>query len=81
MIHSDSSEYLAECDQRRAYISGFDGSAGCAVITHNEARLWTDGRYWLQAEKQLDEWVVGVVTLLQLEISLTFQSISTGDGR
>jgi hypothetical protein len=55
--HADSSEYLAECDQRRAYISHFDGSAGCAVITSDEARLWTDGRYWLQAEKQLDECV------------------------
>ncbi|WVW81507.1 hypothetical protein I302_103501 [Kwoniella bestiolae CBS 10118] len=50
-----ASEYLAPCDARRAYITSFTGSAGCAVITHNEARCWTDGRYWVQAEKQLGE--------------------------
>ncbi|KAJ7753826.1 putative Xaa-Pro aminopeptidase P [Mycena metata] len=50
-----SSEYLAECDERRAFISGFNGSAGCAVITPKEAFLFTDGRYFLQAEQQLDE--------------------------
>ncbi|KAG8743723.1 hypothetical protein FRC10_011505 [Ceratobasidium sp. 414] len=49
-----SSEYLAKCDTRRAFISGFDGSAGCAVITHSRAHLFTDGRYFLQAEQQLD---------------------------
>ncbi|KAJ7154608.1 peptidase M24, structural domain-containing protein [Mycena filopes] len=50
-----SSEYLAECDERRAFISGFNGSAGCAIITPKEAFLFTDGRYFLQAEQQLDE--------------------------
>ncbi|KAJ3075797.1 hypothetical protein HDU98_006888 [Podochytrium sp. JEL0797] len=48
------SEYIAECDARRAFISGFDGSAGLAVVTHSAAALWTDGRYFLQASKQLD---------------------------
>lgn len=49
------SEYLADCHQRRAFVSGFDGSAGTAVITQKHALLWTDGRYWLQATQQLDE--------------------------
>ncbi|KAG8763971.1 hypothetical protein FRC11_007652, partial [Ceratobasidium sp. 423] len=49
-----SSEYLAKCDARRAFISGFDGSAGCAVISASGAFLFTDGRYFLQAEQQLD---------------------------
>ncbi|CAE7168224.1 unnamed protein product [Rhizoctonia solani] len=49
-----SSEYLAACDARRAFISGFDGSAGCAVISTSGAFLFTDGRYFLQAEQQLD---------------------------
>ncbi|KZT24163.1 Creatinase/aminopeptidase [Neolentinus lepideus HHB14362 ss-1] len=49
-----SSEYLAHCDERRAFISGFTGSAGCAVITTKDAYLFTDGRYFLQAEKELD---------------------------
>jgi Xaa-Pro aminopeptidase len=47
------SEYAPECDARRAYISGFDGSAGTAVVTTDVAALWTDGRYFLQAEEQL----------------------------
>lgn len=33
---------------RRAYISGFTGSAGTAVVTKHKAALWTDGRYFLQ---------------------------------
>ncbi|KAJ2936840.1 hypothetical protein H1R20_g241, partial [Candolleomyces eurysporus] len=49
------SEYLAHCDERRGFISGFNGSAGCAVVTLEKAFLFTDGRYFLQAEKQLDD--------------------------
>ncbi|KAG5671242.1 hypothetical protein PVAND_001451 [Polypedilum vanderplanki] len=48
-------EYIAARDRRRAFITGFTGSAGTAVITQNKALLWTDGRYFQQAEKQLDE--------------------------
>ncbi|KAF2128571.1 putative Xaa-Pro aminopeptidase P [Dothidotthia symphoricarpi CBS 119687] len=51
---SHQSEYIAPCDARRAFISGFTGSAGYAVITHDKAALSTDGRYFNQAEKQLD---------------------------
>ncbi|KAH7122811.1 putative Xaa-Pro aminopeptidase P [Dendryphion nanum] len=51
---SHQSEYIAPCDARRAFISGFTGSAGYAVITHDKAALATDGRYFNQAEKQLD---------------------------
>ncbi|KAF5356602.1 hypothetical protein D9758_008285 [Tetrapyrgos nigripes] len=49
------SEYIAECDERRAFISGFNGSAGCAIITLDKALMFTDGRYFLQAGQQLDE--------------------------
>ncbi|RUS34439.1 peptidase M24, structural domain-containing protein [Jimgerdemannia flammicorona] len=48
------SEYIAETDKRRAFISGFDGSAGCVVVTLTDAALFTDGRYFLQASQQLD---------------------------
>ncbi|KAG0332715.1 hypothetical protein BG004_001129 [Podila humilis] len=48
------SEYVAECDDRRAYISGFTGSAGLAVVSTDSAALFTDGRYFLQASQQLD---------------------------
>ncbi|KAH9314181.1 hypothetical protein KI387_022808, partial [Taxus chinensis] len=49
------SEYVAAWDKRRAYVSGFTGSAGLALILRNEALLWTDGRYFLQATQQLSE--------------------------
>ena len=47
------SEYVAEHWQSRAWMSGFDGSAGLVIITTDHAGLWTDGRYFLQAEQQL----------------------------
>lgn len=49
-----NSEYAAACFSRRAYISSFTGSAGTVVVTASHAYLWTDGRYFLQAEQQLD---------------------------
>ncbi|KAK0384781.1 hypothetical protein NLU13_7259 [Sarocladium strictum] len=52
---SHSSEYIAACDARRAYISGFTGSAGCAVVTQDKAALATDGRYFSQAAAELDD--------------------------
>ncbi|OAA58397.1 xaa-pro aminopeptidase [Niveomyces insectorum RCEF 264] len=55
-----SSEYIAPCDARREFISGFSGSAGCAVVSHDKAVLATDGRYFNQAARQLDDrhWVL-----------------------
>ncbi|KAH1013221.1 hypothetical protein HUJ04_002241 [Dendroctonus ponderosae] len=47
-------EYLADCDQFRAFISGFNGSAGTAVVSQRDACLWTDGRYYLQATEEMD---------------------------
>ncbi|WOL04239.1 putative Xaa-Pro aminopeptidase P [Canna indica] len=53
------SEFIAECFMRRAYITGFTGSAGTAVVTKEKAALWTDGRYFLQAEQQLNNnWIL-----------------------
>ncbi|KAL3452855.1 hypothetical protein BJX65DRAFT_292779 [Aspergillus insuetus] len=51
---SHQSEYIAPCDGRREFISGFTGSAGTAIISSSEAALSTDGRYFNQAAKQLD---------------------------
>lgn len=48
-----NSEYTPERWQRRAYISGFTGSAGEICITTKSAALWTDSRYFLQAEREL----------------------------
>ncbi len=47
------SEYVGEHDKVREYITGFTGSAGTAVISQTEAGLWTDGRYFIQADDQL----------------------------
>jgi len=49
-----SSEYVGEHFRIREYLSGFTGSAGTLVVTLDEARLWTDGRYFIQAERQLE---------------------------
>ena len=49
------SEYVGEYFKARQYITGFTGSAGVAIITQEEAGLWTDGRYFVQAQQQLKE--------------------------
>lgn len=48
-----NSEYPADHWKFREYMSGFNGSAGTLVVTKNHAGLWTDSRYFIQAEKQL----------------------------
>jgi len=63
LFHGDAhqSEYVAPCDERIAFVSGFNGSNGICVVTQNEdeskevALMWTDGRYYLAAQKQLLE--------------------------
>ncbi|MFA7533863.1 MAG: aminopeptidase P family protein [Tissierellaceae bacterium] len=47
------SEYVADYYKGRVWISGFTGSAGTVIITEDRAILWTDGRYFIQAEKEL----------------------------
>lgn len=49
------SEYVGEFFKARAYVSGFTGDAGTVVITKDEAGLWTDGRFFLQANLQLKD--------------------------
>ena len=49
------SEYVGEYFKLREYLSGFTGSAGTLVITLFEAALWTDSRYFLQAERELSQ--------------------------
>ncbi|EPT3994667.1 aminopeptidase P family protein [Campylobacter upsaliensis] len=48
------SEYLSDYYKVKDYLSGFQGSVGTLVFTQKEAYLWVDGRYWLQAQKQLE---------------------------
>lgn len=49
------SEYVADHWRGREWISGFNGSAGTAVVTMKSAALWTDSRYFLAAEEQLED--------------------------
>lgn len=48
-----ASEYVPDHWKTREWVSGFNGSAGTAVVTLNRAAVWTDSRYWLAAEEQL----------------------------
>ncbi len=47
------SEYVGAYFKAREYLTGFTGSAGTAVITQDDAALWTDGRYFIQAEREI----------------------------
>ncbi|XP_062613274.1 LOW QUALITY PROTEIN: xaa-Pro aminopeptidase 1-like [Saccostrea cucullata] len=53
------SEYTSPYDKRRQFISGLSGSAGYAIVTQTQAALWTDARYFLQAEDEMDcNWIL-----------------------
>lgn len=57
IIFSDDehgSEYTQPYDKRRDWITGFTGSAGIAIVSLRAAALWTDSRYFTQAEEELD---------------------------
>nr|XP_026653233.1 xaa-Pro aminopeptidase 2 [Zonotrichia albicollis] len=64
------SEYISERDARLGWLTGFTGSAGTAVVTRDKAALWTDSRYWTQAERELDcNW--------ELQRTTSIESIAT----
>ncbi|RLN58882.1 hypothetical protein BBJ29_000184 [Phytophthora kernoviae] len=49
------SEYVGDAHKRREFLTGFTGSNGTALVTSEQALMWTDGRYFLQAEQELSE--------------------------
>ena len=55
------SEYVNDYFKCRKFVSGFTGSAGTLAVTEQEAFLWTDGRYFLQAANQLDSSGIGLM--------------------
>ena len=55
-----NSEYVAPYFQTRHYFSGFSGSNGTLVVGMEEAGLWTDGRYFIQAGKELEGTGIGL---------------------
>uniref|UniRef100_A0A8C7ZP19 X-prolyl aminopeptidase (aminopeptidase P) 2, membrane-bound n=1 Tax=Oryzias sinensis TaxID=183150 RepID=A0A8C7ZP19_9TELE len=76
------SEYIASRDARLAFITGFTGSAGTAVVTQSKAVLWTDSRYWVQAERQMDcNWELekdgSLCNLLQFPPLETYQNYAS----
>ena len=68
------SEYVGEHFKAREYITGFTGSAGTAVVSKTEARLWTDGRYFIQAAKQLEGTTVELMKMGQPGVHSAFNS-------
>ena len=78
------SEYTHPYDKRRNWLSGFLGSAGTAVVSLREAAVWTDSRYFTQAEEELDcnNWLLmrtgdpGVPSLIDWLVSEANQSAS-----
>ncbi len=85
-----SEEYTADYFKCKSYISGFSGEAGCTIVTEDFAGLWTDGRYFTQAEGELKGTCVtlmrmgqeGVPTALQFLIDNTPEGGTLGyDGR
>lgn len=69
------SEYVGEFFKGREFISGFTGSAGTVVITQEKAILWTDGRYFLQAEEELSSSCVELYKMGQENVPTTFEYI------
>ena len=84
------SEYVNDYFKCRKFVSGFTGSAGTLVVTQEEAYLWTDGRYFLQATDQLKDTGIGLMKMGQpgvptidayLKEKLTPESTIGFDGR
>ncbi|MCE3267907.1 MAG: aminopeptidase family protein [Burkholderiales bacterium] len=75
-----NNEYVPECWLRRPWISGFTGSAGEVLVSLNSAYLWTDGRYTLQAGRELDNNLYTLMhqPLFNLETEQWFKANLTG---
>ena len=56
-----NSEYISEYFKTRMYLTDFTGSAGTLLVMQNQAFLWVDGRYHIQAQKQVDESVITIM--------------------
>ena len=58
-------EYVAPCEERLAWLTGFTGSAGFAIVLHEKAALFIDGRYAVQAREQVDAKALELVSVLE----------------
>lgn len=73
---SHGSEYVAPYFKTREYFSGFTGSAGTLYVGPDEAYLWTDGRYFIQAERQLRGSGIGLMKMLEPGVPTLFGFLS-----
>ncbi|MGM9969264.1 MAG: aminopeptidase P family protein [Anaeroplasma sp.] len=62
------SEYISDYFKSRAYLSGFTGSAGTLLVTKDKAYLWTDGRYFIQAQKQIEKTGIELMKMGQINV-------------
>lgn len=63
------SEYVADYYKGRAYISGFTGSAGTLLVSEESAKLWTDGRYFIQANNELKDSGIDLMKMRTPDVS------------
>lgn len=77
MNDDHGSEYIAKHFKQIEYYSGFSGSAGTLVVTEEESLLWTDGRYFLQAERELLKSGTVLMKMGRQEVPTVIQYIVT----
>ena len=66
-----NSEYVADYFKTREFFTGFTGSAGTCIVTKEEACLWTDGRYFVQAERELEGSGVRLMRMMEPGVPTT----------
>ncbi len=71
------SEYVCDYFKVREYVSGFNGSNGTLVISKSRAGLWTDGRYFLQAEEQLAGTGIDLFKMGEPEVPTTLEYLES----
>ncbi|XP_075690634.1 xaa-Pro aminopeptidase 2 [Rhinoderma darwinii] len=73
-------EYTANREKRREWLTGFTGSSGTAVVTLTRAAVFTDSRYWTQAERQMDcNWELQKILSASNIVSWILQELKDGD--
>ncbi|VEU39878.1 unnamed protein product [Pseudo-nitzschia multistriata] len=75
------SEYAPAAYMRRKFLTGFGGSAGTALITKEEALLWTDSRYWNEANMQLDSSLWSLIKQGQPKVPTIVEYLSKKAGK
>jgi len=74
-------EYVPACEQRLAWLTGFTGSAGVAIVLMERAVLFVDGRYTLQAREQVDTSLFAIEHLIEMPPNRWIEENLTADDR